>query len=129
VVFIIDTSGSIGLEDYKTFVSEIKNVNKICELDKCRIMQCHTSVSSDDKKFKMKKINSIEFKESGGTRMRSALDILAKEGNRKPVVLFTDGYIDDFRQSEFQFKILMFLTDPCNKEELKKKGFRVICLK
>ncbi len=127
IVFIIDTSGSISKIDYKQFIGEIININKICELDKCRIIQCHTSVSSDDRKFSLKKIKSITFKETGGTRMRSALDVLVRENNKKPVVIFTDGQIDYFTAEEFKFKILLFVTDPHTVYDMNNRGFRTIC--
>lgn len=129
VIFIIDTSGSIGRDDYKLFINEIININKLCDLEKCRIIQCHTSVSDDARKFSLKKINSIEFKETGGTRMRSALDVLLNERNRKPVVIFTDGYIDWFAQEEFPFKVLLFLTCKENANDIRKRGFQVVCPK
>lgn len=127
IVFIIDTSGSISKANYKQFIGEIVNINKICELDKCRIIQCHTIVSSDDRKFSLKKIKSIVFKESGGTRMRTALDILVKEKNKKPVVIFTDGEIDYFAAEEFKFKILLFVTNSHTVYDLNNRGFRTIC--
>ncbi len=129
VIFIIDTSGSIRKQDYKQFVGEITNVSKMCDMQKCRIIQCHTSVSSDDKKFSLKKIKSIVFKDTGGTRMRTALELLVREGNKKPVVIFTDGFIDYFTAEEFKFKILMFVTSASIVENIKKKGFKVICPK
>lgn len=127
IVFIIDTSGSISKINYKQFIGEIVNINKICELDKCRIIQCHTLISSDDRKFSLKKIKSITFKETGGTRMRTALDVLVKENNRKPVVIFTDGYIDYFTAEEFKFKVLLFVTDPHTVYDINNRGFRTIC--
>jgi predicted metal-dependent peptidase len=129
IIFIIDTSGSIADADYKQFVGEIVNINKICELDKCRIIQCHTQVSKDDRKFSLKKIKSIKFEESGGTRMRSALELLQRENNRKPCVIFTDGLVDFFAAEEFQFKVLLFVTVKETVYDLTNRGFKVICPK
>jgi predicted metal-dependent peptidase len=129
VIFIIDTSGSISKKDYKQFVGEIVNVSKMCDMQKCRIIQCHTSVSSDEKRFSLKKIKSIVFRDTGGTRMRTALEMLKREGNKKPVVIFTDGLIDYFTAEEFKFKILMFFTMPGAVETIKKRGFKIICPK
>jgi hypothetical protein len=129
VIFIIDTSGSVGDEEYKLFKNEIKNINRECDLEKCRIIQCHTKVSKDDKKFTLKKINDIQFVETGGTRMRSALEILARENNRKPVIIFTDGEIDYFAVENFKFKILLFVTRKEHAGDIRKRGFKVICPK
>lgn len=129
VVFIIDTSGSIRKIDYQMFIGEIENVGKLCDLSNCRIIQCHTTVSSDDKKFSLKKIKKIVFKEKGGTRMRSALDVLVEEKNRRPVIIFTDGIIDYFTAEEFKFEIVLFVTEKNTAEDIKKRGFNVICPK
>lgn len=129
VIFVMDTSGSIRLTDYKQYVGEIVNVSKICNLEKCRIIQCHTQVSSDEKRFSLKKVKSIVFKDTGGTRMRTALEMLRREGNKKPVVIFTDGAIDYFTAEEFKFKILLFVTIPDTVDTLKKRGFKIICPK
>lgn len=129
VVFIIDTSGSIRKIDYQMFIGEIENVGKLCDLSNCRIMQCHTQVSSDDKKFSLKKIKKIVFKEKGGTRMRSALDILVQEKNRRPVIIFTDGLIDYFTAEEFKFEIVLFVTVKETAADIEKRGFNVVCPK
>lgn len=127
-IFVMDTSGSIQSVDWNDFCNQIKKISKDFNVDKLRILQCHTKISFDEY-VRINKINNMPLKETGGTMMQVAFERLKKENNRHPVILFTDGDIDYFKSADYPFKSVIFLSrgHSYNKERLEGCGFRVIC--
>lgn len=128
VIIGVDTSGSINYEDYNSFVKQIEKIVRDCDLDTLRLIQCHGHISYD-KKISARKIKTIPVKETGGTTMRVIYEKLKRERNKKLLILFTDGYIDNFNNEGWGFKSIMFLSKGfgCNKDILQTRGFPVIC--
>ena len=128
----IDTSGSISATDFNDFMGQIHKMARDCDFDKVRIIQCHSRIS-DDRTWKVRsarKLKEFSIAEVGGTKMEPVYAKLEREGNKLPLILFTDGYIDDFPASRYtKFKHIMFLSRGCsgNKERLEAKGFKVLC--
>jgi len=128
VIIAVDTSGSINYNDYNDFVGQIEKIVKDCDLTKVRLIQCHHTISFD-KEVILSRIKRIPICETGGTTMRVVYEKLKKEGNRKLLILFTDGCIDDFLQKDYPgFKSIMFLSrgNGCYAKPLIDRGFKVI---
>ena len=129
VIIAIDTSGSINFNDYNDFIGQIEKIVKDCDLTKVRLIQCHHSISFD-KHVLLSRIKKINICETGGTTMRCVYEKLAREKNRKLLILFTDGCIDDFTQKDYPgFKSIMFLSrgNEAYSKPLIDRGFKVIC--
>lgn len=129
VILGVDTSGSISGPDWNDFIHQIEKVSKDCDIRRARVIQCHNRISSDEY-CDIRNAKKMRIKETGGTTMKLIFEKLKRENNRKLVILFTDGYIDDFTKSEFPgFRTVMFLSrgGTSNKDVLEKKGFKVIC--
>lgn len=125
----VDTSGSIAGQDWNDFIHQIEKVSKDCDIRRARVIQCHHRISSDEYSD-IRNAKKMRIKEVGGTTMKLIYEKLKRENNRKLVILFTDGYIDDFSKSEYPgFRTVMFLSrgGSSNKDTLEKRGFRVIC--
>lgn len=128
IVVAVDTSGSINMQDWWSFISQIEKITKDCDLDKVRLIQCHHSIAFD-KKVRLSKIKSIPVVEVGGTTMKCVYERLKRDNNRKLLVLFTDGAIDHFKNEGWGFKSIMFLStgNECYADSLRERGFTVIC--
>jgi predicted metal-dependent peptidase len=124
----MDTSGSIGGSDWNDFCNQVVRISKDFNADKLRVMQCHTRVSFDGM-VNISKIHKMFVRETGGTIMQVLFERLKAERNKKPVILFTDGEIDYFPASQYNFKILMFLSRGHSryKPVLESLGHKVIC--
>jgi len=132
VIIGLDTSGSISGEDFNDFMGQVYKMSKDCDLEKVRVIQCHTSISSDEvmKINSARKLKEFKIKEIGGTKMQPIFEKLKRERNKKPLILFTDGEIDHFLAKEYEsFKHIIFLSRGKSryKETLEKRGFKVIC--
>jgi predicted metal-dependent peptidase len=125
----VDTSGSINGGDWNDFILQIEKIAKDCDVDRARVIQCHNRIA-DDRYFNIRRAKNMEIKETGGTTMRLILEKLKREKNKKLLVLFTDGFIDDFRKVDYPgFRVIMFLSRGGveNRKQLEEKGFKVIC--
>jgi len=128
VIIAVDTSGSINYNDYNDFVGQIEKIVKDCDLTKVRLIQCHHTIAFD-KTIMLSRVKKLPIVEVGGTTMRVVYEKLKKEGNRKLLILFTDGCIDDFLQKDYPgFKSIMFLSrgNECYAKPLVGRGFKVI---
>jgi len=124
----MDSSGSIQGPDWNDFCNQVIRIAKDFNADQLRVIQCHSRISFDEM-VNIKKINNMKLKETGGTMMQVIFEKLKRERNKKPVILFTDGDIDQFYASDYNFKILIFISrgHEHNRPVLEKLGFRVIC--
>ncbi len=93
IVVLIDTSGSMSVDDIKEGLSGVKN---IIENDR----HCHTTILEASvglqKEYEVKKIRDIDFniKDRGGTTLYPAL-VRARELKPDVTLCFTDGCCDD----------------------------------
>ena len=132
LILALDTSGSIGVTDFNDFMGQVHKMSKDCDFDKVRIIQCHSRIS-DDRSHKVRsarKLKEFTIVETGGTKMQPVFERLKREGNKLPLVLFTDGHIDRFEASRYSgFKHIMFLSrgHSGQKSYLESMGFKVLC--
>lgn len=132
LVIGLDTSGSISFQDFNDFMGQINKMARDCDFDKVRIIQCHSRIA-DDNVYRVRsaqKLKEFCIVETGGTKMQPVFERLKREGNKKPLILFTDGYIDDFMADEYKtFKHIMFLSrgNSGQKAKLESHGFKVLC--
>jgi predicted metal-dependent peptidase len=128
VIIQTDTSGSICHDDWVDFTNQILEISRSCSVDKVRCIQVHSKISFDGF-ISLKSIKSMKIVETGGTIMVHGPNKLLSEKNKKLLIIFTDGYIDEFFQKDFPFKIIMFLSRGYenNAKTLEERGFKVIC--
>ena len=126
IVVLIDTSGSMSMDDIKEGLSGIKN---IIERDR----YCHTTVLEVDagveKEYKCKKIRDIQFniKGRGGTTLGPGL-FRAKEIGCDVCLAFTDGYtenINNINRKRLPKKIIWVITKDGRTEQVNETGFVV----
>jgi len=127
VIFQVDTSGSINLKDWNDFVNQIEEIARSCDVKLMRCLQVHSVIACDEM-VNLRKVKDWRIKETGGTTMALGPVKLRKEGNKKLLIIFTDGYTDVFEQKDFPFKIMIFLSrgNSHNTEIFKERGFTVI---
>jgi predicted metal-dependent peptidase len=127
VIIQMDTSGSINYKDWNDFGNQVEEIGKSCDTNKIRVLQVHSVIASDEF-VNLRRIKKMRIKETGGTTMKLGPEMLKREGNKKLLIIFTDGYIDHFEAKEFPFKIIMFLSrgNEHNAPALRDLGFKVI---
>jgi predicted metal-dependent peptidase len=127
VIFQVDTSGSINLKDWNDFVNQIEEIARSCDVKMMRCLQVHSVIACDEM-VNLRRVKNWRIKETGGTTMALGPEKLKREGNKKLLIIFTDGYTDVFFQKDFPFKIIIFLSrgNSHNTETFKERGFTVI---
>lgn len=127
VIFQVDTSGSINLKDWNDFVNQIEEIARSCDVKMMRCLQVHSVIACDEL-VNLRKVKNWRIKETGGTTMALGPEKLKREGNKKLLIIFTDGYTDVFFQKDYPFKIMIFLSrgNSHNTETFKERGFTVI---
>lgn len=129
LVIIMDVSGSINFDDYNRFVNEIEKIARTVEQPSVRFIQFHSTVSMDVE-TPLNRVRNLGIPSTGGTVLKTPLDMLKKEDNRKMVVVFTDGHVDtDFKQDDYPFDVLMFVSSSGSRyvcDELRSRGFKTI---
>jgi len=123
----VDTSGSINYKDWNDFMNQIEEIGRSCDTSLIRVMQVHSVIASDEM-VNLRKIKKMRIKETGGTTMALGPEKLKREKNKKLLIIFTDGYIDNFEQKSYPFKIIMFLSrgNSHNAQVLEERGFVVL---
>ncbi len=123
---MLDTSGSMAIEDIMEGLSGIKN---IIEHDR----NCFTTVIEVDaaiqKEYSVKKLSDIQFniKGRGGTTLYPALERF-KELNVDVVLGFTDGFCDnlnEYTKKDMPKKIIWVITPRGSAEMLNRTGYVV----
>lgn len=125
IVAITDTSGSIGVEELKSFVSEIIGIAKSFANIKIRIICCDYEVSADYEiaNGNLEKIRNLDYKGGGGTSFINALDYCKeKYPETKLVIYMTDGYGDKVDKEKYPFKLLWVLSKGGSDECIKDSG-------
>ncbi len=86
---VVDTSGSITVDGFKTYMSEVEGIRSIFTLDRLRLISTDTEIRSDEDVLDGDSLLDCEPKGFGGTDFRHVFNELKKD---KPTVLifFTD---------------------------------------
>ncbi len=126
IVILIDTSGSMSVDDIAEGLSGVKNI-----IEKDR--HCQTTVLEVDagveKEYKVKKVRDIQFniKGRGGTTLGPGL-FRAKELNCDVCLGFTDGYtesINNYERKTLPKKMIWVITPEGSSENLNRTGWVV----
>jgi len=126
IVILIDTSGSMSIEDIKEALSSCKN---IIERDR----HCQITILENDtkltKEYTVKRINDIDFEITGrgGTHLQEGL-LRAREINPDVTLAFTDGYCEDvnaYPRKELPKKIIWVVQKNGTTEYINQTGFIV----
>jgi len=126
IVVLIDTSGSMNIDDIKEGLSGVKNI-----IEKDR--HCHTTVLEVDagveKEYRVKKIRDIQFKIKGrgGTVLGPGL-FRAKELGCDVCLAFTDGgteRINNYPKKDLPKKIIWVINKGCNADQMNRTGWVV----
>jgi len=126
ITIILDTSGSMSLDDIMEGLSAVKN---IIENDK----YCKTTIIENDtqiqKEYEIKKLNSIQYniRGRGGTILLPAL-IRCRELKSDVTLVFTDGYCDDINNVNRRLlpkRIIWILTNNGSNNMIDKTGYIV----
>lgn len=93
ITIAVDTSGSIGEEDFQAFIAEMKSIQS-CYKGKMTVLECDADVQKEYKLDKHGKIDT-KFKGRGGTSFKPIF-VYVKEKKIKTdlLVYFTDLYGD-----------------------------------
>lgn len=126
IVVLIDTSGSMGVDDIKEGLSGVKNI-----IEKDR--HCYTTVLEVDagveKEYTVKKIRDIQFdiKGRGGTALYPGLE-RARQLNCDVCLAFTDGYtenINNIARKKLPKKLIWVITPDGTADNVNQTGFVV----
>ena len=126
IVVLIDTSGSMGVDDIKEGLSGVKNI-----IEKDR--HCYTTVLEVDagveKEYTVKKIRDIQFniKGRGGTSLYPGLK-RARELNCDVCLAFTDGYTENINaiaRKKLPKKLIWVITPDGSADQVNQTGFVV----
>jgi len=126
IVVLIDTSGSMSVDDIAEGLSGVKNI-----IEKDR--HCHTTVLEVDagveKEYRVKKVRDIQFqvKGRGGTTLGPGL-FRARELNCDVCLGFTDGYtetINDYARKTLPKKMIWAITPNGSADNLNRTGWVV----
>ena len=111
ICVIVDTSGSINLNNFNDFFSEVNHIYKTGV--NITVVECDTSITNI---FKYSKNTEIEFKGRGGTDMTEGLKYYNSHKEFSSCVLFTDGYLCTFNLP-FCKNLIWVITKDGNKSQ------------
>lgn len=135
----LDTSGSMGLDDYEAAVTEVESVVK--NTSRSREGLKLFCIDTDVRKINLvRSVEDIDFHGGGGTRMEVGWDYVSSLGKRNRPSIYiniTDGYIDwheveeQVTKTRKEFISMMLVTTKHGfdsaPESIKKK-IKVICI-
>jgi len=129
IVILIDTSGSMDIEDITEGLSGIKNIIEKDRHCKITVLEVDAGV---EKEYEVKKVKDIQFdvKGRGGTRLFPGLE-RAKQLNCDVCLAFTDGFVEDLNskpKKEMPKKIIWVINADGNTKRLNRTG-RIVQLK
>jgi predicted metal-dependent peptidase len=109
VSIAIDTSGSVGSEDLKDFLSELRAI-QACYKGTMTVMECDADIQKTYKLSKYKKAQT-NFKGRGGTSFQPVFKhIKEKKIKTDLLIFFTDGYGDQDQCKRPPYPVLWVLT-------------------
>jgi len=126
IVLLIDTSGSMSIDDIREALSGCKNI-----IEKDR--HCEVTVLENDaqlqKEYKVKRISDIQFNIAGrgGTMLQEGLE-RARQINPDVVLAFTDGYcenVNDYSKKELPKKIIWVVQKGGTIDTINQTGYIV----
>ena len=126
IVILIDTSGSMSIEDVREGLSGCKNI-----IEKDR--HCKVTVLENDaklqKEYVVKRVNDIDFQIAGrgGTNLREGI-LRAKQLNPDVMLVFTDGCCDninDYSRKDLPKKIIWVVQKSGIVTNIDKTGYIV----
>lgn len=123
IVILIDTSGSMSIDDIAEGLSGIKNIIEKDRHCKVTVLEVDAGV---EKEYKVKRIRDIQMNilGRGGTRLFPGLE-RAKQLNCDVCLGFTDGYVEDLNsisKRELPKKIIWVITKDGSVENLNRTG-------
>jgi|SRR5579864_3316167 len=104
----LDTSGSIGPEDYKIFFSELKSIQECYKAD-INVIECDADVQRHYKLNRYKKGNR-NVKGGGGTDFRPVFDYIKNKKIRTDVLVFFTDMWGSFPKEKYAFKTIWVST-------------------
>lgn len=109
---VFDTSGSMGPEDYKIGLSELKSIQECYKAD-INIFECDAEVQKHYKLSKYKRAQR-NMKGGGGTDFTPVFEYIKTKKIRMDVLIyFTDGY-GTFPTAKYSFKTIWVSTSDWN---------------
>jgi predicted metal-dependent peptidase len=107
-----DTSGSLyGRKAFVQVLNEIKKTLRQFGRRDVRFIQIDTRITRDEV-VRASALGKVKFSGGGGTVMNPVFLKLAKEKNRLPFILFTDGeWFGDVDWTKVRFQVLVLLTE------------------
>ncbi len=126
IVLLIDTSGSMSVDDILEALSASKNIiekDRHCEVT---VLECDTKLQ---KEYKIKRVSDIQFNIAGrgGTHLEEGLE-RAKQINPDVVLAFTDGYCENVNNYPKKFlpkKIIWVVQKDGTTETINQTGYIV----
>ena len=111
ICVVIDTSGSINMNNFSDFMSEINHIYKTGV--EITIVECDTKIT---KICKFDKRSKFEFVGRGGTDMTDAISYYKEHKEFSSCVIFTDGYLSKFTFSTYK-NLIWIITSDGNKSQ------------
>lgn len=111
ICVVIDTSGSINMNNFSNFMSEINHIYKTGV--EITIVECDTKIT---KICKFDKKSKFEFVGRGGTDMTDAISYYKEHKEFSSCVIFTDGYLSKFTFSTYK-NLIWIITSDGNKSQ------------
>jgi len=107
-----DTSGSLyGRPAFERVLNEIKKTLRQFGRRDVRFIQIDSKIHRDEV-VRSNQLGKVKFSGGGGTAMGPVFAKLAKERNRLPFILFTDGeWFGKVDWSKVRFQVLVLLTE------------------
>lgn len=134
----VDTSGSMSQEYLNQCLCEIYQVALAKKPMKLVIVQFDTRIA-DIQEFNSladlkRKMNDYQIKGGGGTEVKPCFDLLLKDKKyaRRPaelVMIFTDGYLDQYKRNPRTIKNLVWVVVDNLGFELKYKDINTKCVR
>lgn len=111
ICVVIDTSGSINMNNFSDFMSEINHIYKTGV--EITIVECDTKIT---KICKFDKKSKFEFVGRGDTDMTDAISYYKEHKEFSSCVIFTDGYLSKFTFSTYK-NLIWIITSDGNKSQ------------
>jgi len=113
LIVAIDTSGSIGSEEFAQFFSEIEKI--VRDFSQLVVLQWDTKISSVELSYRKGGWKNIQIKGRGGTDVQCVFDWMNENGyNKYPLINFTDGCFD-YGFNNKNIKTIWAVTTPDSK--------------
>lgn len=94
IIIAIDTSGSIDMDLFGRFFTEVEKIVK--DFSQLVVIQCDADIQDVQLKYKKGDFKKIQLKGRGGTAVQPVFDWIKENHCAKyPLIYFTDGYFDN----------------------------------